>query len=118
MTWGKGILDEALALGSDGWMADFAEWLPHDATLASGEDAMLAHNRYPVAWARLNHEVFHDAGGRIDALAFVRSAWLGSQPYVDVVWAGGRPLRGVGRFGLHRRRAGRARVFARWRRVR
>lgn len=84
VAWARGVYAEGLALGADGWMADFAEWLPHDAVLASGEDPMLHHNRYPVEWAKLNRELMEGTGG----LTFVRSAWLGSQPFVQVIWGG------------------------------
>nr|MBA3539430.1 hypothetical protein [Deltaproteobacteria bacterium] len=89
VSWAKAIMDEGVAQGADGWMADFAEWLPHDATLASGEDALAVHNRYPVDWARLNHELFATTTpGRPEPLYFVRAAWLHSQPVVQVVWPG------------------------------
>jgi len=51
VAWGKGVMTEALTLGADGWMADFGEWLPTDAQLASGETGLAVHNRYPVDWA-------------------------------------------------------------------
>jgi len=38
--WAKGKLSEAIAQGADGWMADFAEWLPTDCVLASGAENM------------------------------------------------------------------------------
>ena len=93
VTWAKGVLREGFALGADGWMADFAEWLPTDAVLASGEDALAVHNRYPVDWARLNAELFaeHAAArpaGRPEPIYFMRAAWLHAQPHVQVVWAG------------------------------
>ncbi len=89
VTWAKGVMTEALALGSDGWMADFGEWLPTDAVLASGEDPLAVHNRYPVDWARMNHEMFATSpAGRPRGIYFMRSAWLHSQPLSSVVWAG------------------------------
>jgi alpha-glucosidase len=89
VTWAKAVMSEAITIGSDGWMADFAEWLPHDADLASGEDAMLAHNRYPVDWARFNKDVFATPrAGRPAPIYFMRAAWLHSQPLVQVMWAG------------------------------
>lgn len=89
VAWAKDVMSEAIALGADGWMADFAEWLPHDATLASGEDALLAHNRYPVDWARMNEEMFAmPIAGRPAAIYFMRAAWLHSQPHTQVMWAG------------------------------
>lgn len=50
VAWAKDVYDDALAIGSDGWMADFAEWLPTDAALASGEPALDVHNRYALDW--------------------------------------------------------------------
>ncbi len=90
VAWAKGVIREGLDLGADGYMADFAEWLPHDAVLASGEDAMTAHNQYPVEWARLNQELLADMFEEdgVDRLFFVRAAFMGSQPLVSVVWAG------------------------------
>jgi alpha-glucosidase (family GH31 glycosyl hydrolase) len=88
--WTKEHYARGLALGADGWMADFAEWLPTDAVLASGESAALRHNLYPVDFQRLNREVLDEAfaADGVERLFFVRSAYLGSQPLVSVVWAG------------------------------
>jgi sulfoquinovosidase len=90
VTWAKGVMGEAITIGSDGWMADFAEWLPHDVQLASGESALKAHNRYPVDWARFNQELFaaNRPANRPPPIYFMRSAWLHSQPLVQVMWAG------------------------------
>ncbi len=89
VTWAKGVMTEVLALGADGWMADFAEWLPTDSVLASGEDPLAVHNRYPVDWARMNKEMFASTpAGRPPGIYFMRSAWLHSQPEVQVMWAG------------------------------
>jgi alpha-glucosidase len=87
--WVKGYLRRALDHGFDGWMADYGEWLPTDVQLASGEDPFIAHNRYPLEWARLNHEVLAEraADGR-QRLFFARSGWLGSTSFTPVVWAG------------------------------
>jgi alpha-glucosidase len=90
VAWAKAVYAESLALGVDGWMADYGEWLPADAVLDSGQSAELAHNRYPVEWARLNRELLADATARDGRprLTFMRAAWLGSQPLIDVLWAG------------------------------
>ncbi len=85
-SWMGDAMREALALGFDGWMADFGEWLPVDAKLASGEDGEAAHNQYPLAWQRLNEQVL---GARPDAQSFVRSAFVGSAAIGhQVVWGG------------------------------
>lgn len=88
--WIKDKIKTGFAQGADGHMADFAEWLPPDAVLASGEDAQLHHNAYPVEWARLNAETVAEqqALDGIERLFFVRAAHLGSQSLVSVVWAG------------------------------
>ena len=84
VAWAMGVMGNAVTLGADGWMADFAEWLPTDAVLASGQDAYLAHNAYTREWAKLNHDLLAPHQG----LYFMRSAWLHSQPYAQVMWLG------------------------------
>jgi alpha-glucosidase (family GH31 glycosyl hydrolase) len=88
--WVKDVYREGLEQGSDGWMADFAEWMPHDALLHSGVDAEGYHNLYPVDFQRLHRELFDEqlAEDGLERLYFVRSAYLGSQPLVSVFWAG------------------------------
>lgn len=83
-------LEVALELGSMGWMADYAEWMPvQGAKLASGEDPAVLHNEYPVLWAKLNDEVMKAYDGNENgAVAFHRSGHLYSQGYVQVMWAG------------------------------
>ncbi len=80
----KGYLTQALDVGFDGWMADYAEWLPTDAVLASGEDAAEVHNLYPEWWQETNAE----AVAGTDAVFFVRSGWSRTAGMVPVVWAG------------------------------
>ncbi|MDB4963138.1 MAG: Alpha-glucosidase [Myxococcales bacterium] len=88
VTWAKGVMGEAYTRGSDGWMADFAEWQPTDAVLASGEDALAVHNRYPVDWLKMTSEILTPRAGRFTPIHFARSAWVGSQKYVQVIWPG------------------------------
>jgi alpha-glucosidase (family GH31 glycosyl hydrolase) len=84
--WMKSYMDAALTVGFDGWMADYGEWQPVDAQLASGEDGEAAHNEYPILWQKLNERVLD---GKPDAFDFVRSGYLGSQPIKhQVMWAG------------------------------
>lgn len=87
--WVKGYLRQALDLGFTGWMADYGEWLPHDAVLASGEDPLQAHNRYAREWAQLNQEVMDErASDGVQRTFFARAGWLGSNAWTPVVWAG------------------------------
>lgn len=98
LAFAKETYRQSLQLGAVGWMADFCEWLPPDAVLHGGADALLAHNLYPVEYQRLHRELFDawdeakGAAASADAPSqfqvFVRAAWLGSQPLVSVIWAG------------------------------
>ncbi len=87
--WVKSYLRKSLDEGFTGWMADYGEWLPHDAVLTSGEDPLLAHNRYALEWATLNQEVMkeREADG-VQRLFFSRAGWVGSNKVTPVVWAG------------------------------
>lgn len=89
-TWAKEQYATGLAGGSDGWMADFCEWLPTDAVMADGSSGLDRHQQYAVECQKLNRELFdawHAKDG-VERLYFVRSAWLGSQTQVSVVWGG------------------------------
>lgn len=81
----KQYMKDALAIGFDGWMADYAEWLPVDAQLAGG-DPWLHHNAWPLLWQRTNAEAVAEAGA--DASFFVRSGWTGTSALAPVVWGG------------------------------
>jgi sulfoquinovosidase len=87
--WMKQHMRKAMDQGFDGWMADFGEWLPADSVLASAEDPLLAHNRYPREWVKLNHEVQAEraSDGR-QRMFFARSGWLGSTALTPAVWPG------------------------------
>jgi alpha-glucosidase len=77
-------MQAALALGFDGWMADYAEWLPTDAVLANREDALRLHNDVPRQWQETNLA----AQDGYDATFFARSGWIATQSLAPVVWAG------------------------------
>ncbi|MFN7133625.1 MAG: TIM-barrel domain-containing protein, partial [Myxococcales bacterium] len=87
--WVKRYLRKSLDEGFDGWMADYGEWLPHDAVLHSGEDPAEAHNRYAHEWAKLNAEVLAERqGDGRQRLFFSRAGWLRTQTFAPVIWAG------------------------------
>lgn len=79
---------EMLDIGIDGWMADFGEYLPTDVRLASGEDPMLAHNRWPVLWAEVNRRALESRGRWGDAVFFMRAGFSGVQAHCPLLWAG------------------------------
>lgn len=96
-------LTAAAELGIDGWMADFAEWLPVDAKLASGQSGWEFHNRYPIAWQEANRRALSEAhagapGEEPSGEAannwtfFARSGWAstrgGSAGSAPLMWGG------------------------------
>ncbi|KAB2608427.1 alpha-glucosidase-like [Pyrus ussuriensis x Pyrus communis] len=97
-SWFKQILRAMVDDGVRGWMADFGEGLPVDATLYSGEDPISAHNKYPELWAKINRE-FVDEWKSIrsseenedpeDALVFfMRAGYRDSPKWGMLFWEG------------------------------
>ncbi len=81
--WAEAKMYAALAIGFDGWMADFGEWIPPDASFAHA-DAVTNHNAYPAWWQSTNQVALADA----DALMFTRSGWTGTPTLSPITWAG------------------------------
>lgn len=81
--WAAAKMETVVGYGFDGWMADFAEWLPTDAVV-QGADAMADHNDYPLLWQALSAEVLAD----VDGVFFTRSGWSGTPQLSPVGWAG------------------------------
>jgi alpha-glucosidase len=93
LSWLKSYQTRAITdLGVDGWMADFAEWLPVDTNLDSGQDPWTFHNPYPLAWQRANREAFEDARPDGNWAFFVRSGWAsvngGTGGLAPLFWGG------------------------------
>jgi alpha-glucosidase len=85
--WAVDRMRDGIALGADGWMNDFAEWLPTDAVTAAGSGADL-HNEYPVAWQQIAREAIDGVNDGVERLFFGRSGWFGTPELADVIWAG------------------------------
>lgn len=96
--WFKGYMVRAARdLKIDGWMADFTEWMPHDAALKSGQIGWEYHNRYPLDFQALNREVFTEVHATGDEAPnnwsfFVRSGWAsvrgGTAGLAATLWGG------------------------------
>jgi len=87
--WVKNIIkDELIAKGLYGWMHDFAEALPFDAVLASGEDASAYHNKYMVEWVMLAREAVIEAGLEGEIVYFNRAGYTRSPAYSTLFWEG------------------------------
>lgn len=90
--WIAGVIQEnMIGIGLDGWMCDFAEYLPVDCVLYDGSDPRLYHNEYPVQWARVNAEAVQSAGRESPDNAVVffnRSGHLGTAAHSPLIWTG------------------------------
>lgn len=89
VAWYKEVIrTNMIGIGMDGWMADFAEYLPVDAVLYSGEDAKLVHNRWPGLWAKLNREAIEEAGKLGEVFFFTRAGSEETIRYSTMMWTG------------------------------
>lgn len=87
--WIKDIIKtNMIGNGLSGWMADFAEWLPFDCKLHSGQDPKDYHNRFAADWAKVNREAIEEAGKLGEVVFFSRSGFTGSSGSSTLFWAG------------------------------
>lgn len=87
--WIKAIIKtNMIGNGLSGWMADFAEWLPFDCKLHSGQDPKDYHNRFAADWAKVNREAVEEAGMLGEVVFFSRSGFTGSSGISTLFWAG------------------------------
>lgn len=91
--WLKAKMNDVIKMGADGWMGDFAEWLPTDSFLYDSKNkknvsGLIVHNQYPLLWQKIQREVIDSQKDNKDRLFFVRSGWFGTPELADVVWAG------------------------------
>jgi alpha-glucosidase len=89
----KGWLQKLAGYGFDGWMADYAEWLPADAKLTDGSNAEAVHNEYPRQYHQLSSDVVAAMPGDAEThLYFARSGTLRTAPLQPVVWGGDQSM--------------------------
>ncbi|MGB0099860.1 MAG: TIM-barrel domain-containing protein [Nocardioides sp.] len=93
----KGLLQEAVDHGYDGWMEDFGEYTPDDALYADGTPDSAMHNRYVEDYHATARE-FEETAPR-PLLRFQRSGWTDAVKESSIVW-GGDPTTGWGFDGL------------------
>ena len=87
-TFLKNLMQDQIAIGVSGWMADFGEAVPYDASLYSGEDPKTFHNKYPAEWAKLNREAIDESGAQGEVVTFHRSGNIKSPGYAPLFWTG------------------------------
>jgi alpha-glucosidase len=87
VAWFQDLLRRSLALGYDGWMHDFGEYVRRPWKFADGRDGEAVHNEFPVLSAKAAHDLLVAEKGD-DFLFFVRSGYSGTQQWVPAVWGG------------------------------
>lgn len=85
--WFQDLLRRTLALGYDGWMHDFGEYIERDWSFFNGGRGDELHNLYPVMSAKAAYDLLSVERPN-DFLFFVRSGYTGTQAYVPAVWSG------------------------------
>ena len=87
VAWYQSFLQQAVDDGWDGWMYDFAEYVPQDAVLFNGKSGLEMHNEYPVLYQKAALDFFQ-AQRPGDFLFFARSGYAGTGGAVPMIWAG------------------------------
>ncbi len=87
VSWFQDLLRRTLALGYDGWMHDFGEYVRRTWKFADGRRGDEMHNAFPVLSAKAAYELLSKERPN-DFLFFVRSGYTGTQQWVPAVWSG------------------------------
>lgn len=86
--WYQDKLKKLLAMGVDCFKTDFRERIPmEDAVYFDGSDPKREHNYYTYQYNKATFDAIAEAKGRDEAVAFARSATVGSQKF-PVHWGG------------------------------
>jgi alpha-glucosidase len=87
VTWFGTLLQRSIDIGYDGFMLDFGEYLPADATLFDGTVGWEAHNAFPIAQQKATFDYMSKAKPN-DFMFFARSGYTGTQAFATVQWSG------------------------------
>jgi sulfoquinovosidase len=87
VAWFQDLLRRSLALGYDGWMHDFGEYVRRPWKFGDGRNGEAVHNEFPVLSAKAAHDLLVQERPN-DFLFFVRSGYTGTQQWVPAVWGG------------------------------
>jgi alpha-glucosidase (family GH31 glycosyl hydrolase) len=87
VAWFQDLLRRSLALGYDGWMHDFGEYVRRPWKFGDGRNGEAVHNQFPVLSAKAAHDLLVKEKPD-DFLFYVRSGYTGTQQYVPGVWSG------------------------------
>ena len=87
VAWFQDLLRRTLAVGYDGWMHDFGEYVRRPWKFGDGRNGEAVHNEYPVLSAKAAHDLLVKEKPD-DFLFYVRAGYTGSAQWVPGVWSG------------------------------
>ena len=87
VAWFQDLLRRTVALGYDGWMHDFGEYVRRPWKFGDGRTGEAVHNEFPVLSAKAAHDLLVKEKPD-DFLFYVRSGYTGSSQWVPGVWSG------------------------------
>ena len=87
VAWFQSLQNQAIALGYDGWMLDFGEYLPQRAKMFDGRTGWEMHNAFPIAYQHAAYDGLARARGD-DFMFFARSGYTGVGGIAPVIWSG------------------------------
>jgi len=87
VAWFQELLRRSLALGYDGWMHDFGEYVRRPWKFGDGRNGEAVHNEFPVLSAKAANELLVKEKPD-DFLFYVRSGYTGTQQWAPGVWSG------------------------------
>ncbi|HSO36502.1 MAG TPA: TIM-barrel domain-containing protein [Labilithrix sp.] len=87
VAWFQDLLRRSIAIGYDGWMHDFGEYVRRPWKFGDGRSGEAVHNEFPVLSAKAAHDLLVKEKPD-DFLFYVRSGYTGTTQYVPGVWSG------------------------------
>ncbi len=88
LRWYERQVAHMAALGFDGGMVDFGEWVPFDARFSDGRSGAELHNLYPNLWGEINKKAWEKYRGAGNYAFYMRAGFTGIQSIATFVWAG------------------------------
>lgn len=87
-SWFQTLLERTVALGYDGWMHDFGEYVERPWRFGDGRDGAEVHNDFPRLSVRAAAELRARVAAQRELFFFARSGYTGTQAFAPGIWSG------------------------------